>query len=92
MCQTSSLTGTALSGLPTQPVSHSTRPLFSTKMALEPWFQLEEMGERERALMLIGKAIEYGYAVDEIQRDPELAALRLDPRFKLLLPDAGGEE
>jgi tetratricopeptide (TPR) repeat protein len=52
----------------------------------------EEMGERERALMLIGKALEYGYAVDEIQRDPELAALRLDPRFKLLLPDVGGDE
>jgi Tfp pilus assembly protein PilF len=51
----------------------------------------EAMGEREKALMLIGKAIEYGYAVDEIRRDPELEQLRLDPRFKLLLPDAGDD-
>lgn len=48
-----------------------------------------KLGEREKALMWIGKAIENGYPVDEIQRDPELEALRRDARFVLLLPDAG---
>jgi len=51
----------------------------------------EKLDEREKALMWIGKAIEYGYAADEVQRDPELEELRRDPRFKLLLPDQGGE-
>jgi tetratricopeptide (TPR) repeat protein len=51
----------------------------------------EKLGEREKALMWIGKAIEYGYATDEIRQDPELEDLRRDPRFKLLLPDPGAE-
>jgi len=49
----------------------------------------EKLGEREKSLMWIGKAIEYGYPVDEIQQDPELEELRLDPRFKMLLPNPG---
>jgi tetratricopeptide (TPR) repeat protein len=52
----------------------------------------EKLDEREKALMWIGKSIEYGYAADEVQRDPELEELRRDPRFKLLLPDTGGEQ
>ena len=51
----------------------------------------EKLDEREKALMWIGKAIENGYAADEIRQDPELQELRRDPRFKLLLPDPGSE-
>jgi serine/threonine-protein kinase len=49
----------------------------------------EKLGEREKALTWIGKAIEHDYDVDEIQQDPELEDLRRDPRFKMLLPDLG---
>jgi hypothetical protein len=51
----------------------------------------EKLDEREKALMWIGRSIEYGYAADEVQRDPELEELRRDPRYKLLLPDQEGE-
>jgi tetratricopeptide (TPR) repeat protein len=51
----------------------------------------ERLGEREKALTYIGKAIEHGYSVDEIQQDDDLKALRRDPRFELLLPNKGSD-
>ncbi|MBL8230208.1 MAG: tetratricopeptide repeat protein [Bryobacterales bacterium] len=41
----------------------------------------ELLQRREEALRWIRKAIELGYSLDYIQRSPELALLRADPRF-----------
>jgi tetratricopeptide (TPR) repeat protein len=38
-------------------------------------------GETAPAIELIGRALEAGYPTAELQRDPELAPLRSDPRF-----------
>jgi tetratricopeptide (TPR) repeat protein len=43
----------------------------------------EFLGERQRAMALIGKAVAAGYSRDEVQRTPDLKALREDPRFRL---------
>ena len=41
----------------------------------------EQLGRRDRAFDLIGKAIDEGYDLAEIEKDPWLAKLREDPRF-----------
>jgi serine/threonine protein kinase/tetratricopeptide (TPR) repeat protein len=45
----------------------------------------EQLGDRQRALDHIGRAIRQGYSVAQIERAPELAQLRADPHFKELL-------
>ena len=45
----------------------------------------ERIGERERALELIGKALEAGYSVSEISNQPELRELYSDQRYKSLI-------
>lgn len=45
----------------------------------------EQLGERSRALELIEQAIELGYPIREIERDPWLTDLRADERFQRLL-------
>lgn len=45
----------------------------------------EQIGERDRALDLIGEAVDRGYPVDEIERDPWLTDLRADPRYQQML-------
>lgn len=42
----------------------------------------ELMGDREKALNYIEKAIGKGYALDDIANEPELQSLVADPRFK----------
>ena len=42
----------------------------------------EYLGDRSRALALAKKAMEKGMAIEEIERDPVLRNLRLDPRFR----------
>lgn len=42
----------------------------------------EQLGDREYALQWIAKAIQGGYSRDLIERDPNLAQLRSDPRFQ----------
>ncbi|MGB9106771.1 MAG: protein kinase [Terriglobales bacterium] len=44
----------------------------------------ELLGDRTRALALVKKAMDKGMSVDEIERDPVLRNLRLDPRFRRL--------
>jgi tetratricopeptide (TPR) repeat protein/TolB-like protein len=41
----------------------------------------EQVGDRNGALDLIGKALDRGYPRDIVDRSPSLGALRLDPRF-----------
>jgi tetratricopeptide (TPR) repeat protein len=45
----------------------------------------EQLGEREKALDWIDKALKAGYPRKEIERDPWLADLRADERFQQLL-------
>jgi serine/threonine-protein kinase len=46
---------------------------------------LEAAGERERALDALGDALDAGYSLEEIERDPELADLRRDPRYHRMM-------
>ncbi|MGD8414641.1 MAG: tetratricopeptide repeat protein [Candidatus Latescibacterota bacterium] len=45
----------------------------------------EQLGQRDKALEYIGKALNLGYPLDEIERDPWLSDFRDDDRFKRLL-------
>jgi serine/threonine-protein kinase len=44
----------------------------------------EQLGQRDRAVELIGKAVTLGYPLEEIERDPWLSGLRADDRFEQL--------
>jgi serine/threonine-protein kinase len=46
----------------------------------------EELGERPRALTLLGSAIDLGHPLLEVNNERLLDDLRQDPRFRLLLP------
>ena len=43
------------------------------------------LGKREEAFRLLERAVSGGYGTAEIERDPDLASLRGDPRFKDIL-------
>jgi eukaryotic-like serine/threonine-protein kinase len=45
-------------------------------------------GERDQALAALSAAHKAGYALKEIKNEPELVALRADPRYQLLLSDS----
>jgi serine/threonine-protein kinase len=45
----------------------------------------EQLGDRKRALELIGRALAAGYSASQIERAPALARLRADPGFKQAL-------
>jgi serine/threonine-protein kinase len=47
----------------------------------------EQLGQRDKALELIQKAVALGYPLQEIERDPWLSDLRADDRFKQLQPE-----
>jgi serine/threonine protein kinase/tetratricopeptide (TPR) repeat protein len=49
----------------------------------------EQLGERDKALEWIGKALAKGYPVGEITRDPFMQKLKEDERFEQLLADRG---
>lgn len=52
----------------------------------------EVCGERERALETLQQALAQGYPAAEVRSDPELAALRSDPRFsQLMMSDDGSD-
>jgi serine/threonine protein kinase/Flp pilus assembly protein TadD len=42
----------------------------------------EIIGDRDRALRAIERAVNSGYSIEEIEHEPELRALRSDPRYK----------
>ena len=45
----------------------------------------EQLGQRDKALEFIGKALNLGYPLKEVERDPWLSGLRADERFEQLL-------
>jgi serine/threonine-protein kinase len=47
----------------------------------------EHLGNREQALYWIGKAIENGYSLSEIEHQPELKKLISDKRYKVLVSE-----
>jgi tetratricopeptide (TPR) repeat protein len=51
----------------------------------------ELLGQREKAIELISKALAQGYDATAFQRSPELAALRSDPGFQTALNKAKAE-
>ena len=51
----------------------------------------EQTGDRDRALELIGKALDQGYQRDLVDRSPSLAELRKDPRFVNRTPHPTGK-
>jgi hypothetical protein len=46
---------------------------------------LEAVGERDRALEALGKALRAGFPAEEVARNPDLAHLRDDPRYGQIL-------
>jgi serine/threonine-protein kinase len=48
----------------------------------------ELVGERDQALAALNAAHKAGYALKEIQNEPELVSLRTDPRYQFLLSDS----
>lgn len=50
---------------------------------------LEMLGDRDQALAFLQQALAAGYALTEIQNEPELAALRQDKRYHFLLAERG---
>ncbi|MBI1797404.1 MAG: protein kinase [Candidatus Eisenbacteria bacterium] len=44
-------------------------------------------GDRRRGLDWLGRAIEHGYGVGELERDPDLAGLRDDPEFVQMIKE-----
>lgn len=50
---------------------------------------LEILGRREEALAMLERALDAGYALNEIANDPELADLRQDRNYQILLARKG---
>jgi hypothetical protein len=65
--------------------SNSPATLFKTALVYEL------AHDRDKALDALGRALKAGYARSEIDNEPELAALRSDPRYRAVVgPSPGG--
>ncbi len=53
----------------------------NSRIAYYAGFTYEQLGDRDKALEWIGKAMELGYPLAEVVRDPWLVELRSDARF-----------
>jgi hypothetical protein len=42
----------------------------------------EIIGNRQKALAAVGEAVAAGYSLEEVEKEPELRALRSDPRYQ----------
>jgi len=51
----------------------------------------EMLGNRNRALVLVGDALKNGYSLKVIEHDPYFRKLREDSRFEMLVPDSTSE-
>jgi len=49
----------------------------------------ERLGDRAGAITYLRRSLEQGYALNEFEHDPDLAALRLDPDVKKALAKRG---
>ena len=45
----------------------------------------EKLGKRDAALNWLGKAVQRGYVISEIEKDPSLAELRKDPKYSKII-------
>jgi serine/threonine-protein kinase len=61
------------------------------KVSFKAALVYELTGSRDRALAALGDAIRGGYSLDDIGREPELKALRQDPRYQELLASQSGK-
>jgi hypothetical protein len=52
----------------------------------------EYIGRRERALYLLGRALDHGYSLRHIEGEQFLAELRKDPRYGVLVGERKVEE
>jgi tetratricopeptide (TPR) repeat protein len=50
----------------------------------------ENLGERRKALRYIGQALQNGWTLDDLQRNPDLRSLLLDNRFQQLSRNGWG--
>jgi serine/threonine-protein kinase len=57
----------------------------NSKISFQAAIVYELTGARDRALAALGDATRGGYSPDEIAREPELAKLRQDPKYKSIL-------
>jgi serine/threonine protein kinase/Flp pilus assembly protein TadD len=58
-------------------------------VAYEAGETYEALGQRDKAIPLIARAVANGYHAYEVERNPDLAALRADPAFATALHGAG---
>ena len=50
----------------------------------------EIIGDRRRALIVLGRSLDSGFSLEDIKREPELQALRSDPRYQQMLSKSAG--
>ena len=63
----------------------------SLQLAYQAGETYQILGQREKAVQLIAKALAQGYDATAFQRSPELASLRSDPAFAAALTKAKAE-
>jgi len=74
----------ALAGLRTAEQAHSKDPGVLYNIAVT----YELCGNRDKALDALLASVKAGQSLDDVKNDPELVALRADPRFQLKIAGA----
>lgn len=52
----------------------------------------EQVGDRAKALVLVGKALDLGYSIKMLEHEAHFRDLREDPRYALLVPEHAGPD
>ncbi len=61
-------------------------------VAYEAGETYETLGQRDKAVSFVARAVANGYRAYEVERNPDLAALRADPAFATALHSAGKKQ